>query len=177
VVITLNPKSPTVNITPKSFTIQRQNPVDETINFLNQLEKEVMELPLKEKKKLLSIITIASASTFSITNPIMASADIQKQMGEFLSSDLLIYLVAILGASMVIGVILSMIMGTWSGIIQSFGMGNKAKEMRKDVVDGTGSILFFPLVIIIMVYLFHLLFGNILPFLDPWNYISKFLLK
>lgn len=163
----------TVNVDTKSFSLQYEKSSEKAINFINSLEKEVMKLSSKEKKslkkKLLAIST--SISTLSLTTHAMASTQ-NLQIQDVFSNDLITFIVGLVGGSVAIGVLLALLTGTWSGIIQMFNMEAQAKKWRKNILDGTGVMLFFPVVIIMIVLLGHLLFGNTPVFVDPWNFIT-----
>ncbi len=165
--VNLTARNATVSIQPK--TIKINNTPTVSSNFIQELEKEVKNLPKKEKRKTFKVVS----QTLSVFMSALAIATPTFATNSIVSPDLITLFLQAIGACIALAVLVGTFLLILTGIWQMFS-AEKASEMRQNIIKGLIQSLVAPLVVMVIVYLGHLLFSNNSYYIDPYELIPTF---
>jgi hypothetical protein len=137
-------------------------------NFLTQdLKKEVKGLSLKNKRKMLRIckLTTASISFFMLGTPVFAQtpgADV------IMPTDIMKIGMYLIGICAVASTILAIILGQFAGAYRMMRKKKEATEWTDDILRGYAQTILAPVIIITIALVAYLLFGNFEWFVKPF---------
>lgn len=185
--LNLYAKEPTPNVKYNSKSIQINHKQKElkadSAFILNNLQEEVKNLKLKQRKRYVRIAKatlLTSLSILTFANPLLASAQISTVAVPVLATvanttpdmimpaDVMKVGVYLIGIFMAISTILSILLYQISGGYRMLRKSKEATEWQSDIIKGFTQTLIAPVIIVTIAFLAYLLFGNLPYFAKPF---------
>jgi hypothetical protein len=166
----------TVKTESKTITIDHRKqfvPVKETVNFPLEIEK-VVRKNLQNKLFSLPIVTVTGLASVLVAEPTLAQEVMgaaQATADPLMSGELVKFFIKSALWMDVVALGVSIASSPVIGFVSIFN-ANTAKEWTHNLLKGMGITLFLQMLLIGLIYLGHLLFGENPYYIDPWAILA-----